>query len=233
MTENRPFFSFYGSKWRDALKHYPAPKNELIIEPFAGSAGYSVRHANREVILCDRDPIIAALWAWLIRAPSSEIRDLPANVDSNVIAQLRPEAQWLIGFWLNKATSRPRRNPSAWMRSGVRPGSFWGKEVRDRIAAQVATIRHWTVQVGDYMNLANQRATWFIDPPYAGRQGTHYAFGSSRLDYNQLASWSRNRQGQIIVCESGGTWLPFRPISTIKTARAHRSLESVWTSTND
>jgi hypothetical protein len=41
----RPFFSFFGSKWRVA-PHYPAPERDLIIEPFAGSAGYSLRHAG-------------------------------------------------------------------------------------------------------------------------------------------------------------------------------------------
>jgi hypothetical protein len=31
----RPFFSFYGGKWRIA-RHYPTPKYDIIIEPFAG-----------------------------------------------------------------------------------------------------------------------------------------------------------------------------------------------------
>ena len=34
----RPFFGYYGGKWRDAVKHYPEPAFETIIEPFAGSA---------------------------------------------------------------------------------------------------------------------------------------------------------------------------------------------------
>ena len=36
----RPLFPFYGSKWRDA-KRYGAPVFGHVVEPFAGSAGYS------------------------------------------------------------------------------------------------------------------------------------------------------------------------------------------------
>src|SRR5690348_5384455 len=56
-----PFFSFYGGKWRAAPK-YPAPLYDTIIEPFAGSAGYAVRHYEKRVLLCEKDPVIAALW---------------------------------------------------------------------------------------------------------------------------------------------------------------------------
>jgi hypothetical protein len=31
----RPLFGFYGGKWRDSLKHYPAPLHGTIGEPFA------------------------------------------------------------------------------------------------------------------------------------------------------------------------------------------------------
>src|SRR5690606_30076826 len=32
----RPFFGFYGGKWRDTLKLYPRPEYDVVIEPFAG-----------------------------------------------------------------------------------------------------------------------------------------------------------------------------------------------------
>ena len=56
----RPFFGYYGGKWRDALKHYPEPDHETIVEPFAGSAGFSLRYAHRKIILCEIDPE----WTW-------------------------------------------------------------------------------------------------------------------------------------------------------------------------
>lgn len=50
----RPFFGYYGGKWRDAVKNYPAPEHAVIVEPFAGSAGYALRYPDRKVVLCER-----------------------------------------------------------------------------------------------------------------------------------------------------------------------------------
>ena len=69
----RPFFGYYGGKWRDAAKHYPPPKYQLIVEPFAGSAGYALRYHEHEVVLCERDPVIAAVWEYLISVEPEEI----------------------------------------------------------------------------------------------------------------------------------------------------------------
>lgn len=51
----RPFFNYYGGKWRAAL-HYPGPRYDHIIEPFAGSAGYALRYYQRRITLVDSDP---------------------------------------------------------------------------------------------------------------------------------------------------------------------------------
>ena len=64
----RPFFGFYGGKWRDAPKYYPVPEYDTIVEPFAGSAGYSVRYGDRNVVLGEKDDIIFGVWDYLIRA---------------------------------------------------------------------------------------------------------------------------------------------------------------------
>lgn len=227
----RPFFGFYGGKWRDALKHYPAPEYGTIVEPFAGSAGYSVRHADRRVVLAEKDPILAGVWQYLIAASPSDIRHLPDIEDGQSTHDLDvdPRARALIGLWLNRAVSRPRSTPSAWMRSGIRPGSFWGSRVRETIASQVDAIRHWTVLNCSYEEVGIVgAATWFIDPPYAG-QGKHYRFGSDDLDYAALGFWCQRREGQVIVCENeGADWLPFTRLTDIKTTRSARSVEAVW-----
>ena len=106
----RPFFGFYGGKWRDALKHYPEPAHRTVVEPFAGSAGYSLRHADRQVVLCELDPILAAVWTYLIRVKPSEIRSIPdipldGSVDDLNVCE---EARWLVGFWLNRGIASPR-----------------------------------------------------------------------------------------------------------------------------
>src|SRR5690606_17747868 len=140
--------------------------------------------------------------------------------DGQVLDDLKvcEEAKWLIGFWLNRATSSPRKSPSKWMREGIRPGSFWGDRVRQTIASQVDSIRHWKVICGDYTKCTTRKkATWFIDPPYQ-RAGAHYRYGSQHIDYDALRDWCRSRNGQVIVCENkGATWLPFQDLADTKT----------------
>ncbi len=228
----RPFFGFYGGKWRDTPRYYPEPRHDLIVEPFAGSAGYALRYPDRRVVLCEIDPILAGVWKYLVKVKPREILAIPdirpgESVDDLAIPQ---EARWLVGMWLNRGTSRPRKRPSKWMRDGIRPGSFWGDRVRETIARQVKAIQHWKIHNCDYSECpVSGEATWFIDPPYqvAGR---HYRFGSEQLDYARLAKWCRSRPGQVIVCENeGADWLPFRPLAAVKTTRAkRRSKEVIW-----
>ncbi|MBA3464252.1 MAG: hypothetical protein H0T46_30130 [Deltaproteobacteria bacterium] len=232
-TGLRPFFGYYGGKWRDA-KLYPPPRHETIVEPFAGSAGYSLRYASKRVILCELDPVVAAVWKYLIGVSAREILKIPDLGDDETVDDLGliEEARWLVGFWLNRAVTRPRRSPSKWMRSGIRPGSFWGERVRNTIASQVDSIRHWKVHPVSYVDCPSTRnATWFIDPPYQCA-GKHYLFGSEKIDYAALATWCRARHEQVIVCENeGATWLRFRELADVKTTRAgYRSKEVVWTS---
>lgn len=229
----RPFFGYYGGKWRDAVKNYPSPEHDMIVEPFAGSAGYSVRHASRRVVLCEIDPYVAGVWRYLIRASAAEILLLP-DLEEGETADDLPvpqEARWLVGFWLSRGVSSPRKSPSSWMRSGVRPGSFWGTRARETIASQVDEIRHWQIFEGDYRECpVNSTATWFIDPPYANA-GKHYRFGSGGIDFADLANWCRSRPGQTIVCENdGASWLPFEPLAKVKATRpGGRSSEAIWT----
>lgn len=73
----RPFFGYYGGKYRNARKHYPRPAYGTIVEPFAGSAGYSVRYPDRRVILCEKDPKVAAVWRYLLAVSPTEILAIP------------------------------------------------------------------------------------------------------------------------------------------------------------
>lgn len=230
----RPFFSYYGGKWRDAPRLYPEPARHVVCEPFCGSAGYSVRYPARRVILSDVDEVICALWDYLINVSESEIMGLPDVHKGETVYDLdiAPEARILVGFWLNKGVSRPRVSPSAWMLSNqeTRPNTYWGAGVRERIASQLKWIRHWTITNASYKQVGDMDATWFIDPPYQGRAGSHYKHGSGGIDYEHLATWCRSRSGQVIVCESGGAdWLPFSRPQSVKTSRpGRRSSEVSW-----
>lgn len=222
----RPFFSFYGAKWR-AAKYYPAPKHENLIEPFAGSAGYATRYPELQVILIERDPVIAELWQYIINTPSKSILDLP--LDPRERKELENGAQSLIGFWLNKGTTSPSKNPSAWMRTGNFGSQFWGPEIRERVATQAEQIRHWRIINANYEEAPDIEATWFIDPPYSTPAGQHYKY--NELDYIKLGQWCQERKGQTIVCEQrGAKWLPFQEFRTLKANVATgKSHEVVWT----
>lgn len=222
----KPMFPFYGSKHRLA-KHYPKPAHGTIIEPFAGSACYSLWHYEMNVILYDADPVVCAVWDYLIRSKPSEIRRLPKNVPSTVDdLKVVQEAKWLIGFWCNKASSTPRNMLSAWAREYPNKGFWTTDSMRERVAVQCGKIDHWTVKNKSYEDADNIKATWFIDPPYYGKPGSRYKYND--VDYQHLAKWCGDAKGQRIVCEQeGADWLPFESFALIRGARK-KSKEVVW-----
>ena len=234
----KPFFTYTGGKYRLAPR-YPAPVHDTIIEPFAGSAGFSLRHYERDVLLVDLSPEVATLWEYLIAASSADVLGLPLydgtweTTDDLVL--LSEGERLLIRGWLNKGTFGKR--PSAWMRTGKYDTQFWGEKIRARVAQQVPLIKHWKVIHGSYEDLPDIAATWFVDPPYEVA-GTAYAYGSSDIDFAALGAWCRSRSGQVIVCENdGATWLPFRPFvsahAMIGKTRSGRSAEAVWMNDED
>lgn len=223
-----PFFRYYGAKWALSRRGvYQAPSFGRLVEPFAGSAGYSCAHHRREVVLLDRSPVICGVWRWLLAATPEEIRRLPCPIDE-VPPTLPQEVRWFLGFWIGLGTATPRKRASKWARASVRSGSGWTPRTRDRIAHQVEAIRHWRIVEGGYELAGEQPATWFIDPPYQGRPGSYYP--GPRLDYDQLGRWCRTRPGQVIVCEAtGARWLPFTPLATVSGTAGRRSTDAVWT----
>lgn len=227
----RPFFSYYGGKWNMAKK-YPRPEHRIIVEPFAGSAGYSLRYPSHSVVLVERFATVAALWRWLIRIHPKEILALPDIEAGEMIPGLDvcDEAKALIGFWANAACEKPRLQMSKWAKAATHQ-LYWGPRVRSRIVEQVAQIRHWTVIEGDYTEAPDVRATWFVDPPYNNSAGSRYVHAG--LDYRRLGDWCRVRKGQTIVCENeGATWLPFVPLAVakgqVKRGKQKWSAEAVW-----
>lgn len=227
----RPFWTYYGGKWR-AAPRYPRPIYDTIIEPFAGAAGYSLRYADRKVVLVEKNPKVAALWRYLLRVSASEVRGLPLMQPGQTVDDLAvcEEARCLIGFWMNKGAVTPCKSPSRW--ATAYPNQSWGAHIRERVAAQVDRIRHWLLIEGDYSDAPDVEATWFVDPPYIGA-GKHYP--SKVPDFSHLAEWCRTREGQVMVCENvGATWLPFRPFINIKGNESKRggkvSQEALWTS---
>ena len=221
----RPMFSFFGSKWRLA-PHYPPPKHDLIIEPFAGSSAYALTYPDREVLLIDRDASVIATWRYLLAASPADIMSLPDRVEH--VDEVPAEARAFVGFWLAKGTTTPQVTATAWARKWWTEDRalVWGPAVKRRVATQLPSIRHWQVLEGDYSEAPDLKAAWFIDPPYAVAAGRHYRHNA--IDYGALGSWCRARRGQVIVCEdSTSTWLPFRPLRGTKGTRRD-SMDAVY-----
>lgn len=216
----RPFFSYYGGKWR-AARYYPAPSADRpVVEPFAGSAGYSTFHEPERAILIDAYDEVIGVWDYLIRTPRREILALPdlalgQSVDELDVPQ---EARWLIGFWIHRGTTRPGKTITSfanlskmaeWQHQGQ---VSWNAGARRRIAMQQYKIRKWEARHGDYSSAPDTEATWFIDPPY---QHVRRKYAVRFNDYEALAAFCQSRRGTAIVCEQDGAdWAPFQPLGS-------------------
>lgn len=218
----RPFFKRLGSKWL-LSRHLPPPRYPRIIEPFAGSAGYSTRYgAYRDVLLIDADPLVAAAWNWLIHASPDEIRALPGR--EYYERQRWYQEQWPaeVNFIVQAWTSRSgalRRN--VYSKRTMTDESTWREAIRDRIARQVKAIRSWRVIHGNWSDApTDEPATWVIDPPYEGHREGFIAYRHRPIDYAALWEWIRTLRGQIIVHERPtATWLPVRPFRVIRNQK--------------
>ena len=60
--------------------------------------------------------------------------------------------------------------------------------------------------------MINDKATWFIVPPYQFG-GEYNKFGNKSIDFGKLGDWCKSRNGQVIVCEkSKAAGLVFKPL---------------------
>lgn len=224
----RPLFPFYGSKWRDA-KRYGQPTSH-VVEPFAGSAGYSTYWEPERVTLIDADPILVGVWSYLIAASAEDILALPDVEPGQDVRDmdLSQEAAWLIGFWLNRGSATPKRRQTAFSARTERGQLVWGQRARERIAADIHLVDHWSITLGDFESAPrDEGATYFIDPPYV-EKGKYYRIRLDKPDYPRLAACARALPGRRVVCENADAdWLPFQPLASIKSTKGV-SHEVVW-----
>lgn len=215
-------FSYYGSKSK-VVDYYPPPKFDKIIEPFAGSARYSLKYWDRDILLVDKYNEIINIWEYLQNASKEDILRLPilkAGEDIRTY-NLSEEELKFMRWNLGQGISHP-----SWI---CTPMTARSNQIytRNRIANDLYKIKHWKLQLGDYKDLDNEDATWFIDPPYQ-IGGHHYKESNKQIDFKSLAEWCKTRNGQSIVCENTkATWLDFKPMIDMK-GTMFKTTEAIW-----
>lgn len=213
----KPMFSYFGSKYKLA-KLYGAPRHDIVIEPFAGSAAYSLYWEPKKVILLDKSPVIVSIWNYLINATEKQIMALPTDFDCITDLGLEYGAENLIGFWAAKGKVTPARSKSKWGKqyANAPDCKVWGEPVKERIASQLSKIRHWQCFEAHYNAFfPNKKAHWFIDPPYQ-KAGKRYP--QKVGNYDDLAEWAMSRKGFVQFCENeGANYLPFKALKSVNT----------------
>lgn len=210
-------FSYYGSKSK-IVDYYPPPKYGKIIEPFAGSARYSLKYFDRDVLLIDKYDVIVKLWKYLQQATPKDILNLPKAIKGEDIRiyNLTNEEKYLMGFCIGRGNMYPLNMA----------GDFcnW-EEDKKRISENLYKIKHWTIEQKDYSELENIEATWFVDPPYFVGG---YKYKHPVIDFYYLGEWCKSRNGHVIVCENTkADWLPFKPMINMQGGQTETT-EAIW-----
>lgn len=154
-------FPYFGSKAQVAHL-YPEPAYPLIIEPFAGSAGYSLRHWDRQIKLNDYAWRIPEIWRYLQGATLADIDALPDIQPGQYLSSFpltRPQ-RLLMGFAVNRGRASPANLYQGW---AAHEGAV--RLLKNRWKKNLEHIRHWQITNLSYAELPNIEATWFIDPP--------------------------------------------------------------------
>jgi hypothetical protein len=215
---------YYGAKLK-LVNKYPKPKYKHIIEPFAGSAQYSLKYWDNDVTLIDKYDVVVRLWKWLQKCSKDDILKLPIlelgqNVDN--FTWDCDEAKWLIGFNIVMGAYAPRKMPTKWTTT-ERP--FRQTNKLKLIADSLEHIKHWNIVLGEYNCIDNVEATYFIDPPYT-KGGNLYVH--SAINYEELRDWCLSRNGQKIVCgNASDSWLDFSPIGNLGGVK-NKTIEAMF-----
>jgi hypothetical protein len=222
-------WSYYGRKSK-VVKKYPAPARELIIEPFAGTAVYALEYWDRRVELWDKYPVVVGIWKWLQKCSPKDIMGLPSMKGGDHVDDFTfecKEARDLMGFIINQGSSVPKRSVSKVFGNGKM--ELLIEREKKRIADNIHKIKHWKIFLGDYKDIVNTNATWFIDPPYQyGGEYYHSSVNNKHIDYPSLAEWCKKRMGQVIVCENDkASWMDFKYLSDLSGSK-HKTKEVIW-----
>ncbi len=219
-------FSYYGSKSK-IVNYYPPPKHKLIIEPFAGSARYSLKYWRNDILLVDKYPVVIEVWKYLQQCTPADILKLPKPLigdDLRKYEQLSEIEKRFMGFIVQAAQGKPANTVT-------KMSAFYTNtsDIREQIAGELYKIRHWVIMQGCYKDIPNDTCTWFIDPPYQYGGQHQYKFNNKSINFEHLADWCKSRNGQAIVCENTkADWMPFKPMVELQGAANTNTTEAIW-----
>lgn len=226
-------FYYYGAK-NQLARYYQKPDYDTIIEPFAGSAAYSMYHLqnndNLSCILIEKDIRVYKLWEFLLDASVKDIEDYP-------VPNIGQKTNDFLIMTCAASNSISKCNNLTYTDRLARVFEIQKKrllkfiDIKDRVS----------VCNTDYANIDNMEATWFIDPPYQVNSlsnpntifsnGNGYSKGcdADSLDFNELSKFCISRSGQTIVCEKeGADWMEFEFLRKSKTSLNKNYNEVVW-----
>jgi site-specific DNA-adenine methylase len=219
-------WSYYGSKSK-IVKLYPPPIFNKIIEPFAGSARYSLLYFDKDITLVDKNIKIIKIWEYLKNCNEKDILSLPILKEGETLDDfnLSEGEKLFLGFIVNEGSATPCKQVTRWAAPNY---NYKIKET----AKILFKIKHWKLLNCCYTELGNEQATWFIDPPYT-HGGEFYPCSKNEIDFKYLSDWCKSRKGQTIVCENTkADWLPFIPIRKVFQAK-RSSIEAMWVNLNN
>jgi len=199
-------FSYYGAKTK-IVDMYPYPKYDTIIEPFAGSARYSLKYYDREIILYETYSKVYEVWKYLISATMSDILALPdVHIGDDIRnLNLTNAEKWLMGYQLQRGNARPG--------CIVNERCNWNLD-KIRISKEVSKVKHWKIFNSDGIKPKWDAATYFIDPPYSVQK---HGYNEGSVDYVLIKRKIMMGIGQFIVCgNSDDTWIDFIPMTKMR-----------------
>src|SRR5262249_55726044 len=153
---------FYGGKRRLA-RFYPPPQHRVVVEPFAGSASYSVTHlvpvkgvrAIDRAILIEKDSRVCELWERLLAMDVSKLLEQPIPKAGDRTSDFL--------YMTSACSNRIARTTE--MTVTTRMPVVLKRMFRQMAAVLPHVKDRVEIIQGDYTEAPDIEATWFIDPP--------------------------------------------------------------------